>query len=144
MANTNPGPAIASNTPGQSLTTQQAPRLIGVAKAVNLTFAGDTLMALIGDIGLWAPTVVVTANSSGTTLDIHLATVGVYTAVSQGGTVVLTTAALTSQTTQTYVKIANATNPATAIVGTQYAYVNVGTTVSGGVVDVYVFGYDLT
>ena len=57
----------------------------------------------------------------------------------------LTTAALTSQAANTYVKITAATNAATAILNAgSVLYANVGTTVAGAQVDLAVYGYDLS
>lgn len=124
--------------------SQNEVRLLGVLKNLNLAAAGDTAFPCICASGLLLPTHVVTANSSGTTVDIHLATVGVYTSPSQGGSTILTTAALTSQTTAVYVKDQTPTNATTAIAGVTTFYANVGTTVSGGQCDLYVYGYDLS
>lgn len=144
-------------SPQYVLDQQNALRLLAFAKGVNLGAAGDTAMNMITAQGNVLPLYVITANSTqGTTVNVASATVGVYTAPSQGGTTILTTAALTSQSTATYVKSQSPTNATTMIYGnspnttnasnTNSAqwYVNVGTTVSGGVVDVYVYGFDLT
>jgi hypothetical protein len=64
--------------------------------------------------------------------------------VAQGGSTILTTAALTSQTTAVYVKVTAATNATTGIANVAALYVNVGTTVAGGIVDVYLYGYDFS
>jgi hypothetical protein len=139
----NPG-AASTITANYAIAPQNAYRLLAYAKAVNLAVAGDTPMNMLTGTTLMCPANIVTANSSGTTADIHLATVGIYTSVAQGGTTVLTTGALTSQTTATYVKITAATNAATGITNVASLYVNVGTTVAGGVCDVYLYGYDLS
>jgi len=141
----NPGPASSSF--GNFVIDQQnAYRLMAFAKGVNLSAAGDTLMNVV-TTGNWAPATVVTCNSNSSVPNVAAATVGVYSAPAQGGTTVLTTAALTGQTTSAFTYIRAATNPATGI-STPQLYVNVGTTVAavGGVnatTDILVYGYDL-
>lgn len=139
----NPGPATTV-TPNYVIDAQNAYRLLAYAKNVNLSSAGDIAMQMITAGGTVLPYQIVTCNSSGTTADIHTATVGVYTATAQGGSAILTTGALTSQTTATYVKQQASSNPNTAIVGAGQWYVNIGTTVAGGQCDVLVYGYDLS
>jgi hypothetical protein len=138
----NPGPAVTSS-PNYQTVPRNEYRLLGVLQGLNLGAAGDTAFPCFCASGLLCPAVVVTANSSGTTADISTATVGVYTKPAQGGSDILTTAALSSQTTQPYVKVTAATNAATALAGVTTFYANVGTTVAGGIVDLYVYGYDL-
>lgn len=140
----NPGPSTTV-TPNYVIDPQNAYRLIAWAKGVNLGAAGDTLMNSVTSGGNILPYQILTANSAqGTQVNVATATVGIYSAPAQGGTTVLTTAALTSQTTGTYTKQQAATNPNTMIQGATSLYVNVGTTVAGGLVDVYVYGYDLS
>lgn len=139
----NPGPATTV-TPNYIIDAQNAYRLLAYAKSVNLANAGDVAMQMVTTGGTVLPYQIVTCNSSGTTVDIHTATVGVYTAPSQGGSAVLTTGALTSQTTAVYAKQQASSNPNTAITGASTWYVNIGTTVAGGVCDVLVYGYDLS
>jgi hypothetical protein len=138
----NPGPA-STTTANYVMVPQNELRLLGVLKNLNLAAAADTAFPCITASGLLLPLYVVTANSSGTTLDIHSATVGVYTAPSQGGSTVLTTAALTSQTTAAYVKVQSPTNAATGLTGVTTFFANVGTTVAGGQCDLYVYGFEL-
>jgi hypothetical protein len=152
----NPGPASA-NTPNYVVVPQNGLRLLAFAKAVSLATAGDTAMTMQTSTGNILPLYVITANSAqGTTVSVATATVGVYTGAGQTGTTILTTAALTSQSTAVYVKSQAPTNATTMIYGnspnttnasntnSSIWYVNVGTTVAGGVIDVYVYGFDLT
>lgn len=141
----NPGPAI-SNFANAVLDQQNALRLVAFAKGVNLSAAGDTPMNVVTP-SLWSGYVVITCNSNSAVPNVAAATVGVYSAVSQGGTAVLTTAALTGQTTSVFVynRAATSTN---AALTTPNLYVNVGSTVAavGGVnatTDVLVYGYDV-
>lgn len=136
----NPGPA--SSAFGNFVLDQQnAYRLVAFAKNVSVSAAGDTPMNVI-TAGDFCPAVIVTTNSTGSAADIHLATVGVYTAVAQGGSTVHGTAALTGQTSATFVYV-RATSVANAAVSAPQLYVNVGTTVAGGITDVLVYGYDI-
>ncbi len=145
----NPGAATTVTANQQSLTSQQALRLIGVVKGLNVGAAGDTAFSVLGATQNWVPVSIITSNSittaTGASVSVATATVGVYTAPAQGGTTVLTTAALTSQAANTYVKITAATNAATAILNAgSVLYANVGTTVAGAQVDLAVYGYDLS
>jgi hypothetical protein len=136
----NPG-AASSSFGNFVLDPQNAYRLIAFAKNVNVAAAGDTPMTVITPSG-YAAAQVVTVNSPGSAADVHLATVGIYTAPAQGGTTLLTTAALTGQTTAAFAYVRAATNPS-VITNTPNLYVNVGTTVASGIVDVMLYGYDV-
>lgn len=138
----NPGPAITTGVNFQPVNTQQALVLIAFKKGLDVGTAGDTAVSTQGPISNFVPTVVVTTNASG---DVHLATVGVYTAPGQGGTAVLTTGALTSQTTTAYAKVQAATAAAAQVtVSGGKLYLNVGTTVAGLTTDLYIFGYNVS
>ena len=145
----NPGAATTVTANQQSVTTQQALRLIGVAKGVGLGAAIDIPFTILSGTQNWVPVSVITSNSittaTGASVSVATATVGVYTAPNQGGTVVLTTAALALQAASNYVKIQPATNAATAVVNAGYVlYANIGVTVPGAQVDIFVYGYDLS
>lgn len=157
MPSVNPGPAtngiansVATFTPTNTQTNSSpsdanALRLLGVAKAVPLGVAGDPATIFVVNSSKWTPTTVVTSNGliSGASGDIHLSTVGIYTAAAAGGTAVLTTAALTGQTSSafTYVRASTTTS---AVFTAQALYVHVVTTTAGGTTDVYLYGYDLS
>ena len=141
----NPGPA-SSQFANFVLDQQNALRLVAFAKGVNLSAAGDTPMNVITPSS-FVPTVVITCNSNSSVPHVAAATVGVYTGISQGGTAILTTAALTGQTTATFAYVRAATAVSTDVTAPNM-FVNVGTTVAavGGVnatTDVLVYGYDL-
>lgn len=136
----NPGPA-SSTTANYVLDQQNAYRLIAFAKAVNLGAAGDTQMNVITP-GNFVPAEIVTCNSSGTTVNIATATLGVYTGPSASGSTVHAAAALTGQTTATFAYV-RATSVTSAMIQASVMYANVGTTVAGGLTDVYVYGYDV-
>ena len=140
----NPGPAITSTTHPSNLNSQQALRVLGVLKGVSTAAAADFAVQ-INNSSLYVPVsvVVANANNAGATQSVASVNLGIYTAVSKGGSAVLTAAALTSQTTPTYVTISAATNPNTAL-SAQTVYVNISTAYATATVDVYVYGYDLS
>lgn len=120
---------------------QQALVLIGVVKGLSVSAAGDTAFN-VPTIASFVPTVVLTTNANVT---MATATVGIYTLPAQQGTAVLTTAALTGQTTNAFAYVRAAT-AAAALVAVQSStlYANVGTTVAGGTVDLYLYGYNVS
>lgn len=136
----NPGPA-STTSPNYVIDSQNAYRLIAFAKGVNVGAAGDTPMNVITP-GNFVPAVIVTCNSSGTTANIAAATLGIYTGAATTGTTVHAAAALTGQTTATFAYV-RATSVANAMVSASNLYANVGTTVAGGLTDVYLYGYDV-
>ena len=135
----NPGPATAVTVNQQPVNNSQALVLIGVLKGLSVAAAGDTAIPLVGPIGSFVPTVVLTTNANVT---MATATVGIYTAPAAGGTAVLTTAALTGQTTTAFAYVRAATAAAANVTPTSNVlYANVGTTVACGTVDLYLYGY---
>lgn len=124
----------------QSVTNDAALVLIGKVIGLNLGTAGDTQMTLAGPFTRFVATTVVTTNSAGV-VNVATATVGVYTAVSQGGTAVLTTAALTGQTTNAFAYVRAATSVAAQTSSSGVLYANVVTTVAGATCDLFVYGY---
>ena len=141
----NPGPAITSTTHPSNLNSQQALRVIAVQKGLSVAALGDTAVQ-VNNSALYVPVsvVVANANNAGATQSVASVNLGVYTAVNKGGTTsILTAAALTSQTTPSYVTISAASNPNTAQ-SAQTIYVNISTAFATATVDVYVYGYDLS
>ena len=140
----NPGPAITSTTHPSNLNSQKALRVLAVLKGVSTAAAADFAVQ-INNSSLYVPVsvVVANANNSGATQSVASVNLGVYTAVAKGGSAVLTAAALTSQTTPSYVTISAATNPNTAL-SAQTVYVNISTAFATATVDVYIYGYDLS
>ena len=139
-----PGPATTSTTHPSNLNSQQALRVLAVLKGVSTAAAADFAVQ-INNSSLYVPVsvVVANANNNGATQSVASVNLGIYTAVSKGGSAVLTAAALTSQTTPSYVTISSATNPNTAL-SAQTVYVNISTAYATATVDVYVYGYDLS
>ena len=140
----NPGPAVTNTTHPSNLNSQQALRVLAVLKGVSTAAAADFAVQ-INNSALYVPVsvVVANANNAGATQSVASVNLGIYTAVSKGGSAVLTAAALTSQTTPSYVTISAATNPNTAL-SAQTVYVNISTAFATATVDVYVYGYDLS
>jgi len=143
----NPGPAITNSTHPSNLNSQQALRVLAVLKGVSVAALGDTPLPVINS-ALYLPTTVViaNANNNGATQSVASVALGVYTApsgASGSGTAVLTTAALTGQTTPSYVTVSSSTDTATAL-SAQTLYINQTTAVATATVDVYVYGYDLS
>jgi hypothetical protein len=140
----NPGPASTSTVHPSNLNSQQALRVLAVQKGVSTASLADTAVQ-INNSALYVPTTVViaNANNAGATQSVASVNLGVYTAPAKGGSTVLTAAALTSQTTPTYVTVSAATNPNTAL-SAQTIYVNISSATATATVDVYVYGYDLS
>ena len=140
----NPGPAVQNSTHPSNLNSQQALRVLGVLKGVSTAAAADFAVQ-INNSALYVPVsvVVANANNAGATQSVASVNLGVYTAVAKGGSAVLTAAALTSQTTPSYVTISAASNPNTAL-SSQTVYVNISTAFATATVDVYIYGYDLS
>ena len=140
----NPGPAVTNSTHPSNLNSQQALRVIGVLKGVSTAAAADFPIQ-INNSALYVPVsvVVANANNAGATQSVASVNLGVYTATGKNGSTVLTAAALTSQTTPSYVTISAATNPNTAL-SAQTVYVNISTAYATATVDVYIYGYDLS
>lgn len=140
----NPGPASTSTVHPSNLNSQQALRVLAVQKGVSTASLADTAVQ-INNSALYVPTTIViaNANNAGATQSVASVNLGVYTAPAKGGSAVLTAAALTSQTTPTYVTVSAATNPNTAF-SAQTIYVNISSATATATVDVYVYGYDLS
>ena len=143
----NPGPAITNSTHPSNLNSQQALRVLAVLKGVSVAALGDTPLPVINS-ALYLPTTIViaNANNNGATQSVASVALGIYTApsgASGSGTAVLTTAALTGQTTPSYVTVLSSTDTATAL-SAQTLYINQTTAVATATVDVYVYGYDLS
>ena len=127
----------STTTVNYPLVTNQNAKGVIFYKGLSVSAAGDTFVPVpsIGS-GSIVPDQVITTNASG---NIAAATVGIYTLPAQQGTAILTTAALTGQTTNAFAYVRNATAIAAQVpIVANGLYLNVGTTVAGGTVDVYV------
>jgi hypothetical protein len=136
----NPGPASATTIHPQNVQTNQALRLLAYYPQLSLNALGDAATAQIINSTNWNATIVVTANAN---KDISAGYLGVFTGPAGTGTAVLSNAALSSQSTTTYVKSQAATSVAASLTA-QTLYFKVGTAVTGGAVDVFVYGYDFS
>jgi hypothetical protein len=138
----NPGPASTQSIHPQGLLSNQAIRLIGSAQGVSLNATGDAPQTIVAfDISNYSVKNVVVTNAN---KDVSSGYIAVYTAPngsSGSGSAVVSNAQLSSVTTSTYVKEMTVV---TTAISAQTLYVNVGTAVSGGTVDIYVYGYDFS
>jgi hypothetical protein len=141
----NPGPASSSFPVYQPVNSGQALVLLAVYKGLSLSAAGDFVMTTVGSINNFVATTVLTTNSAGV-VNVSSGTVGIYTLPAQGGTAVLTTAALTGQTTNAFAYVRAATSAAAQVILGSEAplYVNIGTAVAGATIDLYLYGYNVT
>jgi hypothetical protein len=139
----NPGPASTQTIHPSNLATNQAIRLLAFASAVPISQTGDSSVLLpINNTTAYNVQNVAITNAS---VDVSGGALAIWTAPAGTGTEIVTNATLTSNTSSTYV-----TN-ATVVAGTkatklsaQNLYVKVGTAVSGGTVDIFVYGYDFS
>jgi hypothetical protein len=154
MADTNPGPAITANanslavltpvntqTYGGNYQGSNALRLLGEARAVNANAVADTPIPVI-NASKWVVSAVLTANAS--TTAVSTAYFSLNAATNNGGTTIVTAAALsvTNATAVAYSTVAATTTSQTG----STLYARVGTTLAGvaATFDVYVYGYDLS
>lgn len=159
MANVNPGPAVSgtANSMLETIPVNSGPsanaipygsngqRLIAVVRGLPLSSAGDVAMPTINVTSFVATTVVTTnALVNGVSGTVAAATVGIYTAPAAGGTAVLTTAALTGQTTSAFAYVRAATSVAANTQPAGVLYAHVVTTVAGGTTDLFLYGYDVS
>ena len=139
----NPGPASTTTIHPSNLATNQAIRLLAYASAVPISQTGDSSVLLpINNTTAYNVQNVAITNAN---VDVSGGALAIWTAPAGTGTEIVTNATLTSNTSSTYV-----TN-ATVVAGTkatklsaQTLYVKVGTAVSGGTVDIFVYGYDFS
>lgn len=139
----NPGPASTTTIHPSNLATNQAIRLLAVGVNVPIGQTGDSSVVLpINNSTSYAVTNVAITNAN---TDVSSGALAIWSGVNGTGTEIVTNATLTGNTSSAYV-----TN-STVVSGTknvnlsaQNLYVKVGTAVSGGTVNVYVYGYDFS
>lgn len=138
----NPGPASTQTIHPQILGTNQAIRLLAVINNCPISSTGDVATFGVLDTTTYCVQNVAITNAN---KDVSGGALAIWTGPAGTGTEIVTNASLTSNTSGTYV-----TN-ATVVAGTkttnlsaQTLYVRVGTAVSGGTVDIYVYGYDFS
>ena len=136
----NPGPATTTTIHPQSITSNQAIRLLAVATGVNVNATGDQATLQIINSTNYSVSNVVFTNAS---TSLTTAAAGLFTAPSAGGTALVANAALTALTGSTVVS--QRTVASTAIQSAQNLYLNVGTAQgAAATMDVYVYGYDFS
>ena len=146
----NPGPATTVSAHPSNVTTNQALRLIGVAKGVNLAATGFTPVPVVNSTAYLPKEMIVTnVNNAGAVVSLSTTTALGITTTNAGSPSSLFGALTTAQISAL----------STAVLGTAYVdssstslayanqtlYANV-TTASGatGTGDVYVYGYDFS
>jgi hypothetical protein len=139
----NPGPASTQTIHPSNLATNQAVRLLAFANNVPISATGDSIVTLpVFNTSSYNVQFVAITNAN---TDVSGGALAIWTAPAGTGTEIVTNASLTSNTSSTYV-----TN-ATVVAGTkatrltaQTLYVKVGTAVTAGTVDIFVYGYDFS
>jgi hypothetical protein len=139
----NPGPATTQTIHPSNLATNQAVRLLAFASAVPISATGDAAVTLpVNNTASYNVQFVAITNAN---VDVSGGALAIWTAPAGTGTEIVTNASLTSNTSSTYV-----TN-STVVAGTkatrltaQTLYVRVGTAVTSGTVDIFVYGYDFS
>ena len=135
----NPGAASSITANAFPLSSNQAIRLLCVAKGVNLNATGDTLIPVVTCTTYSVSNVIVT-NAS---ISLSTAAAGLFTAASAGGTAIVANAALSACTGPTIVS--QRTVASTAAATSQTLYFNVATAQGAAATgDVYVYGYDIS
>ena len=139
----NPGAATTTTVHPQVLSSNQAIRLIAYATSVSVNATGDAAITLpVINTSSYNITNVVITNAN---KDVSAGALALWTGAGGTGTEIVTNASLTSNTSSAFVtKSTVVAATGTANLSAQVFYVRVGTAVSGGTVDVYVYGTDFT
>lgn len=138
----NPGPASATTIHPQPLGSNQAIRLLASATSVSLAATGDAATFNVINSTTYNVTNVVITNAN---KDVSAGYLSIWTGPAGTGTEIVTNAALTSNTSSAYVtKSTVVAATGTANLSAQTFYVKVGTAVSGGTVDIYIYGTDFS
>jgi hypothetical protein len=155
----NPGPASTQTQSNVAIlvpvNTQQKPvelgsndqRLLAVGRAVSVNATGDAALLPIINAASYNVTNIVVANAqlAGVSGSIATANISINTGAAVTGTSVNAAAALTTLTASNVV--AQRTVVAATLLlslTAQNLFVNVGTAVATGTLDIFVYGYDLT
>jgi hypothetical protein len=154
MPSVNPGPASTSNANsvaalseaaggGQAWPQEQNQiRLLAAAKSVDCSGSGDRVSTKIINSQRWVPTAVAMVATQGATQTPTAAFVGAFTNPGAAAYTILAVTVLTNLTSTQMVYTAAANT--TSVTTDQTIYINVGTTTAAGLVDVLIYGYDLT
>lgn len=139
----NPGPASTTTIHPSNLATNQAIRLLAVGVNVPISQTGDSSVVLpINNSTSYAVTNVAITNAN---TDVSSGALAIWTGVNGTGTEIVTNAALTGNTSSAYVTNSTVVSASKNVnLSAQNLYVKVGTAVSGGTVNIYVYGYDFS
>jgi len=139
----NPGPASTTTIHPQTLSANQAVRLLAYGSGVSVGTAGDAAITMpVISTSTYNVTQVVMTNAN---KDISGGALAIWTGPAGTGTEIVTNASLTSMTTAAYVVNATVvTATKTVNLAAQTIYVKVGTAVAGGTLDIFVYGYDFS
>lgn len=128
--------------------TTNALRCIAESRATPLGATGDIAIP-VNNSSSFVPTVIVVANGlvNGVSASVAAANLGIFTAAGATGTTIRTAGVLTGQTSTAVATVSASPSVAVAIPITTAApniFVNITATVTGGTVDLFVYGYDLS
>jgi hypothetical protein len=138
----NPGAASSTTIHPSQLSTNQAIRLLAYGANVSINTTGDVAVLSINNSSSFAVTNVLITNAN---KDVSAGYLALWTGPAGTGTEIVTNAALTSNTSSAYVTRSTVVSGTlTTNLSTQNIYVKVGTAVSGGTVNIYVYGYDFS
>jgi len=138
----NPGAASSTTIHPSQLSTNQAIRLLAYGANVSINATGDAAVLSINNSSSFAVTNVIITNAN---KDVSAGYLALWTGPAGTGTEIVTNAALTSNTSSAFVTRSTVVSGTlTTNLSAQNVYVKVGTAVSGGTVNVYVYGYDFS
>ena len=138
----NPGAASTSTIHPSNLASNQAIRLLAYGANVSINATGDAAVLSINNSSSFAVTNVIITNAN---KDVSAGYLALWTGPAGTGTEIVTNAALTSNTSSAFVTRSTVVSATlTTNLSAQNVYVKVGTAVSGGTVNVYVYGYDFS
>lgn len=135
----NPGAATTSNSALQNVSSNQAIRLLAVAKGVDCNKTGDVVMPVIASSNYSVSNAVfVNASTSLTT-----AAGGLFSSPAAAGTAIVANAAMSGSTGPTVV--VQRTVASTTVRTSPNLYFNIGTAQgAAATIDIYIYGYDFS
>jgi hypothetical protein len=139
----NPGPSSTTTIHPSNLATNQAIRLLAYASSVPISQTGDASVTLpINNTTTYSVQNVAITNAN---KDVSSGALAIWTLPAGAGTEIVSNAALTGNTSSAFVTNSTVVSTTkTANISAQTLYVKVGTAVSGGTVDIFVYGYDFS
>lgn len=139
----NPGPSSTTTIHPSNLATNQAIRLLAYASGVPISQTGDSSVTLpINNTTSYSVQNVAITNAN---KDVSSGALAIWTLPGGTGTEIVSNAALTGNTSSAFVTNSTVVSTTkTANISAQTLYVKVGTAVSGGTVDIFVYGYDFS